>query len=102
MAKRKKELRFMVTVSVPVNMTEAQARRELESLIPNGNYARMSGYTINPKRVQPMPGYVATFGDMGLEVEFFDKPARLHEAVAEAESQHEEGQLDGWIYEDRI
>jgi hypothetical protein len=49
-----------------------------------------------------MPGYVATFGDTGLEVEFFDKPARLREAVEEAESQHEAGQLDSWIYEERI
>lgn len=102
MAKRKKEMRFMVTVSVPVKMTEAEARRELESLIPEGRYAAIHGYAIRPKRVQPMPGYVATFGDMGLEVEFFDKPAQLREAVAEAESQHEEGQLDSWIYEERI
>jgi hypothetical protein len=103
MPKRKREMRFTVTVSVPIKMTEAEARRELESLIPNGTYARMNGYTINPKRVQPMPGFVATFGDTGLEVDFYyDKPALLREAVEEAENQHDAGQLDSYIFEERI
>ncbi len=103
MSKRKKEMRFTVTVSVPLKMTDAQAIRELKSLIPNGTYARMNGYTINPKRVQPMPGFVATFGDTGLEVDFYyDKPAKLREAVEEAESQHDAGQLDSYIYEEHI
>lgn len=41
--------------------------------------------------------FVATYGDMGLEVEFYRDPAEYDEACEEAERQHDDHNLDTYI-----
>jgi len=62
MAKRKKEITMLVTVSVPQWLTAAQARREVMSLIRhqafwghrNPEYDEISEYNFKVKRVGPV------------------------------------------------
>ena len=42
--------------------------------------------------------YVATYGDMGIEVTFFQTEKECDEAAAEAEKQHDNQELDTYTY----
>lgn len=45
---------------------------------------------------QPPKYYLATYGDMGLQVEFFRDRAAYDEAVQQAEEDHEYDRIDTW------
>lgn len=40
--------------------------------------------------------FVATYGDMGLEVEFYRNPDLYEEACVEAEAMHNDDTIDTW------
>lgn len=55
-------------------------------------------------KLEKRPGlwWVATYGDMGLEVEHFDDPLAYGRAIREAEQQHGRGELDSYTYGDAM
>jgi hypothetical protein len=48
----------------------------------------------------PAKFWLATFGDLGLEVEFFATEAEYNAAVAKAEKDHGNGEFDSYTHGD--
>jgi hypothetical protein len=54
------------------------------------------------RRRFPPRYFVATYGDMGLEVEFFRDPDEYEAACEEAEQQHIDDNIDTWTHGDIV
>lgn len=68
--------------------------RNLAELIAEA-FDLTKGATPAPK---PWFGWVATYGDDGLQVEFFDTREPFDQAIATAEREHNTGDLDTYTY----